>query len=56
MMTKLQALITNNCKKKYQEIKLWKILFDEKHEKAQFHKNKIVKQIQEYSNYLQKHI
>jgi len=39
---------------KYQEIKQWKILFDEKHGNAQLHKNRIVKQTQEYSNYLQK--
>jgi len=39
---------------KYQKIKQRKILFDEKHANAQLHKNRIVKQIQEYSNYLKK--
>jgi len=40
MMTKLQALNTNNCKN-YQEIKQRNILFDEKHAKCTIAKKKI---------------
>jgi len=35
-------------------MKQWKNLFDEKHANAQLYKNKIIKQIQDFSNYFVK--